>query len=56
MSFEKFNKTIYFFNTFTGPIDDKIVKKMSNVFYVEFVDYHDFYDPNIIKKNIIHLI
>lgn len=51
MSFEKYNKTIYFFNSFTGPIDDKIVKKMSNILYVEFVNYHDFYDPKVIEKN-----
>ncbi len=52
MSFEKFNKTIYFFNTFNEPIDEWIVKKMSKILYVEFVEYHDFYDPSVIRKKI----
>lgn len=47
MSYEKFKKTIYFFNDFDNMIDITIVKKMSNVLYVEFVEYKDFYDPHI---------
>ena len=50
MSYEKFKKTIYFFNNFNSDINEKIAKKMSNVLYVIFVDYSDFYDPNAIKK------
>lgn len=50
MSWEKFGKTIYFFRDFNDEIDDKIIKRMNNIFYIEFVDYTDFYDPNIIIK------
>jgi hypothetical protein len=50
MSWEKFGKTIYFFRDFNDEIDDEIIKRMNNIFYIEFVDYTDFYDPNIIKK------
>lgn len=50
MSYEKFKKTIYFFNDFDNVIDISIAKKMSNVLYVEFVEYKDFYDPAMNMK------
>lgn len=44
MNWEKFGPTIYFFCDFNDDIDEKLVKKMSNISYVEFVDYKNLYD------------
>ena len=51
MSWEKFNKTIYFFSDFNENIDVHLAKKMSNILYVEFVNYRNFYDmKNVTNK------
>jgi hypothetical protein len=43
MSYEKFGSTIYFFKDFNHNIDDKLVKKMSNIYFIEFVDNENLY-------------
>ena len=54
MSWEKFGKTAYFFNTFNESIDDKLVKKLNNIYFIEFVNFADFYEK-IIKNKRNHI-
>lgn len=54
VSYEKFCQTIYFFKHFNYPIDEKIVKKMSDIYFIEFVGISDFYEPTGINDNQIN--
>lgn len=47
MDYEKFGKTIYFFTNFNDDIDEKILKKLNSIKFIEFVNYNDMYDKQI---------
>jgi len=41
---------MYFFSNFNDDIDEKMVKKMSSILYVEFVGFKNFYSKKALIK------
>lgn len=51
MSWEKFKNVVFFFSNFNEDIDEKIVRRLGKVYFIEFVNFSNLYEPNVISSN-----